>query len=815
MRMKRAVLAFAAAFAIANGTAAAEKAPSAYAAEIGASKAAMVAQPQAAYEHARRADALALQATPSRARDLDEAAADWLTGESLIRLKRPKDAEPILDRALVTVRRAAPGVKLNGDLLRSRGAATAALGDVQSALSDFLAAFHIYQQANEPRSEAMVLQDVASMYSDARDYDHVLAYSRQSNEVYSSDPSITMIAHNNLGFAFKDLKRYPEAEAEFQKALLAADQIGSGYLKANILTNVAMTQELRGQHAAARQSIAQGLQLAQEDPEAAGEKPSLYGVLAKIDFDSGDAAAAAALLARTFKGVDLAKSSMDFRDFHELASKVYEKTGDSGLEIAHLKAFKRLDDQGRALAASTNAALMSAKFDFANQDLKIARLKAGELERDVKLARSQARLRAVILCGLLLAGGASLAVTLVGFLSMRASRNRIRAANAELGVSNTALEKALKAKTEFLATTSHEIRTPLNGILGMTQIMLADGDIKGGVRERLQLVKGASETMKSLVDDLLDVAKAENGEVTLHPQTMDLQRVLNDTCAFWLGQAEAKGLDLSLDGAAAPRFIVADEARLRQVLFNLMSNAVKFTSSGSVVLHAAAVGDELVLRVVDTGLGIAANEHERIFEPFTQVDSGATRQFGGTGLGLSICRNISSAMSGRVDVESCEGGGSTFTLTTPLVVAEAPAAVEQAHDLATAAVLVVDPNPLAQSILKVALGAAATSVTTVALVDEGLDYLQTARADLVLVDGAALNSLGVGLEAALHRIIDAAQGAHIVVTWPQSEAEAVDALKTAGARMVVLKPVSPVALISQLATAWTKAPSLGAMAAAA
>ena len=630
MRRQIALFAFAAVLA-AGGAAQAFPAPppapapqTPFDKEILASKMAMMGEPKSAFAHAQTAAALAEQTPAGRDRDLATATAQWLEGESTTRLRKPAEARAFLDPALAAVEKLQPNSKLQGDLLKSRGRSAAALGKVQNALADYQAAFRIYQAANEPRSEAMVLQDIGSVYMDARDYAHVLQYYKQSGEVYAADPTLSMTAHNNRGIALKALGRFREADAEFQTSLAAAKETGSAFLQAHILTDMAITELLHGDGAKARAYAERGLALGADDADARGERSFLLTVLARSAALRGDGSQATRLLDQAFAGTDLAKTTMDYRDFHEIAADLYEKAGRSELALKHMQAFKRLDDQGRELAASTNAALMSAQFDFANQDLKIAKLKAGQLEAD-------ARMQALILTVLSVGGGAVFLATLVSFLYMRRSRNTIRAANARLGVANTALEGALKAKTEFLATTSHEIRTPLNGILGMTQVILADRDLAATVRERLKLVHGAGETMKALVDDLLDVAKVETGAMSLSPAPFDFRQALRDTTAFWSGQAEAKGLRLTLDATQAPARILADESRLRQVLYNLLSNALKFTDAGEVAVTVRQDDQELVIEVRDTGIGVPEHEHLRIFEAFTQVEGGTTRKYGGTG----------------------------------------------------------------------------------------------------------------------------------------------------------------------------------------
>ena len=775
-------------------------APAGFDGQITASKMSMMAEPAAALVHARAAASLA-QAKPAGVEhDVAIATAQWLEGEASTRLRKPTDALPLLDPALATVTRLKPNSKLQGDLLKSRGRAYAAQGKVQQALSDYHDAFRIYQRANEPRSEAMALQEIGSVYGDARDYAHVLQYYAQSNEVFSADPTLTLTAHNNRGTALKNLGRYAEALPEFRAALSAAEQLKSAYLQAHILNNIASTEALMHDTRAARADVDRGLALSASDAEAKSERPFLLGVLAKVESDIGAYGKAASLLDQTFAGMNLAATAMDYRDFHEIAARVYERAGQEGLALEHLKAFKRLDDQGRELAANTNAALMAAQFDFANQDLKITKLKAGQLERDIALAKTKARIHALILTGIVIAVLVVFGVTLIGFLSMRRSRNRIQAANAQLGVANTALEKALKAKTEFLATTSHEIRTPLNGILGMTQVILADRNTPAGVRDKLQLVQGAGETMKSLVDDLLDVAKVETGAISIIPESFDLARALRDTLSFWTGQAQAKGLHLTLMADEAPRRIVADESRLRQVLYNLMSNALKFTETGDVRLCVAASddGETLVLQVKDSGIGISPADHERIFEAFTQVDGGTTRRYGGTGLGLSICRSVVAAMGGDIAVSSVAGEGATFTVRVPLVLAEPEAeASGGAAGLASAALLVLEPNPLAQGMMRAVLAPACRSVTFAADVATAMETLGSAGVDLVVADGPTLLA-APDLQAVVAGFMAGPNAPKLVATLPAVSAAQRPALLEAGVDAVIVKPVSATDLMARL-----------------
>jgi signal transduction histidine kinase/ActR/RegA family two-component response regulator len=316
---------------------------------------------------------------------------------------------------------------------------------------------------------------------------------------------------------------------------------------------------------------------------------------------------------------------------------------------------------------------MGAQFDFANQELEISKLKTDTLEKEVQLARTRAQQRTIIFSAAILLVLVGVTGGSIHYRSVVRSRNEIRKKNDELSQSNLFLEKALKAKSEFLATTSHEIRTPLNGILGTTQVLIHSARMPEEVRERVELIQIAGEAMKGIVDDLLDVAKMESGTIEVADECFNLQTALSEVSRFWADSAANKGLILAAELEASPSFIMGDEKRLRQIVYNLLSNAVKFTDEGRVSLCAEVDVENdgaLVIKVSDTGCGIPEDELDRIFAPFHQVDGGKTRRHGGTGLGLSICQNLAAALGGTVSVSSRLSEGSTFVLRLPLRLAE-------------------------------------------------------------------------------------------------------------------------------------------------
>jgi signal transduction histidine kinase/ActR/RegA family two-component response regulator len=438
---------------------------------------------------------------------------------------------------------------------------------------------------------------------------------------------------------------------------------------------------------------------------------------------------------------------------------------------------------------------MGAQFDFANQELEISELKSETLQKEVEIARAQARQRTIaltfgVVLVLLGSGGG-----LVHYRSVIRSRNHIRRKNDELNQSNAFLEKALKAKSEFLATTSHEIRTPLNGILGTTQVLIHSSRMPPDVRERVELIQIAGEAMKGIVDDLLDVAKMESGSIELVEDRFDLGAALSDVARFWSDSAVRKGLNLEADLDACPGLVIGDERRLRQVVYNLLSNAVKFTDHGFVRLCARPdpdALDHLLVEVADTGCGIPEEELEKIFAPFHQVDGGKTRRHGGTGLGLSICQNLASALGGRVAVTSEVGEGSSFILRVPLKRAEAAPPVmslaagagdveqDQAQRL-----LVISDNAAASAALQIPMAMRDVEFDLVETLPEALETLNSRRfSGLLLVSSVLGEDPGDGMEK-LMNLHEASHEACLAVWLAEESLLTAPMLRLSGASSVL------------------------------
>lgn len=346
---------------------------------------------------------------------------------------------------------------------------------------------------------------------------------------------------------------------------------------------------------------------------------------------------------------------------------------------------------------------------------------------------------------------------------------QVRHRTADLNRAKTVAERANDAKTAFLAMISHEIRTPLNGILGMAEA-LNDSGLENMQKDMLEVMTGSGQALLSIVNDILDLTKIEAEQLELEAIEFDLTELLDSVSCLYGHQAEAKGLTFTRDYAfdRATR-VASDPTRLRQVVSNLVSNALKFTLTGTVVLSAEIVqrraGRQLVITVTDTGTGVDDDKVHLLFKPFSQTDASITRRHGGTGLGLWISRKICQLMGGDLVFRPNTGGGSVFTARFDVALCDGSDTVQQARRLDADAVLFARPwsilaaedNRTNRLVLHHMLKRYPLQMTMVENGAEALDAYQRGAFDLVLMD-VNMPVMG-GLEAAAAiREHEAAQG---------------------------------------------------------
>jgi signal transduction histidine kinase/ActR/RegA family two-component response regulator len=315
---------------------------------------------------------------------------------------------------------------------------------------------------------------------------------------------------------------------------------------------------------------------------------------------------------------------------------------------------------------------------------------------------------------------------------------------AEVTDARDAAQDATRLKSEFVANMSHEIRTPLYGVLGMAQV-LANSSMTAEQHEQLDVIRKSGASLLAVLNDVLDFSKIEAGHLEIESAPFDVEEVAGGAYAVFTSAANSKGLSFGLRiGEAAKGMWRGDSVRVRQLLYNLISNASKFTDEGEVLVlidrEREGASDSLVMSVSDTGVGVSAGDLPRLFEKFTQADTSTTRRFGGTGLGLTICRHISELMGGTIDASSEVGRGTTFVVRLPIehLGASTDAAEsgmeDEAVDLGALRVLAAEDNETNQLVLKTILHSLGVVPVVVADGRQAVEAVATADFDLVLMD---------------------------------------------------------------------------------
>ena len=331
----------------------------------------------------------------------------------------------------------------------------------------------------------------------------------------------------------------------------------------------------------------------------------------------------------------------------------------SGRNGQSASAMRQQGDRVAEIAAAVDGLL-------ATEDLRIQQLSDLQRERSETFERSAQRLFALLLVLVLIGALATTAY----LAQRRRSELDLRAAREAAEATAAKSDQASKAKTNFLASMSHEIRTPLNGIIGYSELLF-DTELSSDQRRYLERIQFAGSALLSTVNDILDFSKIEAGRIQLRPHAFSLGPLINNATSIVADQAQRKRLSFDVDLIAGlPEVILGDEARIRQVLLNLLNNAIKFTERGGIRLTVEALQDAsaahtLHFTVSDTGIGIPATQLDRLFDHFYQVDHARMSRFGGTGLGLAISKRLTEAMGGEIGVRSEEGKGSVFWFTIP------------------------------------------------------------------------------------------------------------------------------------------------------
>ena len=373
-------------------------------------------------------------------------------------------------------------------------------------------------------------------------------------------------------------------------------------------------------------------------------------------------------------------------------------------------------------------------------------------------------------------------------------------------------QAAAKTKSRFLANISHEIRTPMHGVLGMTEELLATHALAPELEERISIIQRSGHQMVALINDLLDLTKIEAGKLSLTPTPTDVREMVGDVAALFSSLAARKDLDFeTVIAPAVPLWITTDPLRLKQVLTNLVSNAVKFTETGGVRLDVTVAKGELVFAVTDSGVGIDADVLPRLFNAFEQGDPSSTRRHGGTGLGLALSRQLVSLLGGSLTVESFKGRGSTFRISMPVVAAtgnDAPVTRPSPLPAQRLTVLVVDDNPINRRVAEGLLSRAGHDSKSVSNGQEALEALAATKIDAVLMDCHMPVMDGFEATERIRRLDSPRARTPIIAVTASASAEDREACQRAGMNGFLAKPVSFNELVEALAMVTRAAPDV-------
>jgi signal transduction histidine kinase/CheY-like chemotaxis protein/CHASE3 domain sensor protein len=387
---------------------------------------------------------------------------------------------------------------------------------------------------------------------------------------------------------------------------------------------------------------------------------------------------------------------------------------------------------------------------------------------------------------------------LTGYLAVASDITERHEAEQALRDASAAAQESARLKSQFLANMSHEIRTPMNGVVGMIDLLLATR-LSDEQRTMTETVRTSAESLLSIINDILDFSKIEAGQLEFEALPFDVHEPLERCVTLLAERAQSKGLELACHVSDdVPTQLIGDSGRLHQVLLNLVSNAVKFTLAGEVVVQVTrvALSDRRVrlrFSVRDTGIGLTREQQARLFQPFVQADGSTTRKFGGTGLGLAISRQLVGLMGGEIGVESAPQFGSSFWFTAEFLLPETPSTAAASIALESLPVLVVDDNATARDILGRMVTAWNMQATLVGSASEALVVTERAIAGggsfaLAVIDAEIPEMTGLELAQTLHRIPSLA-GLQIVLLTRLGAAFSTEELQAAGVARCVSKPV--------------------------
>jgi signal transduction histidine kinase/CheY-like chemotaxis protein len=518
-----------------------------------------------------------------------------------------------------------------------------------------------------------------------------LRYFKKALEINRAmeEKRMTAIVLNNIALVYHEMGRFDESKLSHEEVLSIAKEIRNPMLESTALNNLAVVFEAQSDLAKSSEASDSLNRLALDYYKMGLE---IRRTLRSVDLITNSLTNIAALQRKIANGLKGSERTKLLNQAEATARECFSMTSESGnlAERSHAaETFSLiLKDQGKFKEALETFEIYIATRDSINSEDQRAEVLRKELtynfekkELETTAAYEQQLLEQRNQRNILFAGGAIM-VVVIGFLifTLRIRRKAAKVLaekNDQIAQERDRAERSEQAKQRFLANMSHEIRTPMNAITGLSRLLL-DKEHDEKTTQYLKAINHSSQNLTVVLNDILDQAKIEAGKIEVIPRNTDVLNELNNIVKMWMPRAEEKGLQLALHSDwEQNNFVKLDSARFSQIMGNLIGNAIKFTDKGFVDISLNKVGNDLVVSVKDTGLGIPSDQLQNVFESFKQLDEGNIQGRGGTGLGLSIAHQLAQLMGGSLSAESRVGEGSIFTLTIPYVQGEAIVADEK------------------------------------------------------------------------------------------------------------------------------------------
>ncbi len=618
-------------------------------------------------------------------------------------------------------------------------------GDLKQALDYYHMAEPIYQQVGSTQDNADILFNIAGIYLKQTRYDTALDMYRAAMVFFEKTKDFNGIAqaHGNIAIIYRKQQNYPLAEQENIKAIQYFKQQQNLYMLSVTQTNLANVyadmNNLEGAALYAQYALENALSIQNEYAES-----SALHTLAHVHFYRGEHSEAISLVERSITLARKLNAKGKERDGLGKLSLILAANGEMQKAVETHKAYQALIEKLHDDEIGTSLNAFQAKFEATQLQQQVEKLKQARKLQDLEMASERQQ---TVLIGL-----GALVLFLTGFLIYRRRVEQATQLKLEAEVKERTLEletmanelsQANQVKSQFLANMSHEIRTPLTAIIGLSEAILR-GDIAAEeVDSELNVIHNNSLHLLNLINDILDLSKIEANKLELDEKPCDLHHLLKDVENMFRNQAESKGLTFNLEvNLVEPYPVKIDDFRLKQILINLVSNAVKFTEQGVVSIQVGLRPNGIAFSVRDTGIGMNKAQLKDIFEHFSQGDNTISRRFGGSGLGLCLSQQLAIKMGGYIQVISEPEQGSEFTLQLPcpqvcaseLALSKAESPRKAAQNKLSGTVLIAEDHPDNRRLIVRLLEGLGL---TVIAVDNGKDAIEmclSAHPDLVLLD---------------------------------------------------------------------------------